>query len=247
MYKVVFLRHGESAWNQENKFTGWVNCGLSERGIQEAKEAAQVLKEKGFVFDMVFVSWLRRAIETMEIVLREMDLMNIEVEKSWKLNERFYGSLQGLNKSETARKYGEGIVHTWRRSWKIKPPALKKTDKFWPGNDPMYKDLDKKELPFTESLKDTSKRVLPYWKKEIVPKIKDGKHILVSGHGSGIRALVKYFDDISDKDIDKLNIPTGIPLVYEFNKRMKPIKSYYLADDNKVRAAIEVVKNQTKL
>lgn len=247
MYKVVFLRHGESTWNKENKFTGWVDCGLSEKGIEEAKEAAKILKENGFVFDMVFVSWLKRAIETMEIVLREMDLMSIPVEKSWKLNERHYGALQGLNKSETARKYGEGIVNTWRRSWKIRPPALKKTDKYWPGNDPMYHSLKERELPLTESLKDTSKRVLSYWKKEIVPKIKNGKKILVSGHGSGMRALVKYFDEISDKDIDRLNIPTGIPLVYEFNKRMKPIKSYYLANDDKVRAAIKAVEDQIKI
>lgn len=247
MYKVVLIRHGESIWNARNLFTGWVDCDLSEKGIEEAKEAGKVLKEKGFVFDIAFTSWQKRAIRTTEIVLKEMGIENIQVEKAWQLNERHYGALQGLNKSETARKYGEGIVHTWRRSWKIRPPALKKTDKYWPGNEPMYKDVRKKDLPLTESLKDTSERVLPYWREKIAPAIKQGKKVLVSGHGSGIRALSKELDNVSDKDIERLNIPTGVPLVYELDKNLKPIKHYYLGNQTRIRRAINAWRDQSKI
>lgn len=246
MYKVVFLRHGESTWNKENKFTGWFDCDLSEGGITEAKDAASILAKEGFKFDIVFTSLLKRATRTAEVVLKEMNTPNVPVEKSWKLNERFYGALQGLNKAETASKYGRGLVHLWRRSWATRPPAIKKESKYWPGNDPMYKKLDKNILPLSESLKDTSNRVLPYWEKKIVPAIKSKKSVLISGHGSIIRALVKYLNKLSDTEVENLNIPTGIPLVFELKRNMKAIDSYYLANDEKVMAAINKVKNQTK-
>jgi len=256
MYKVVFLRHGESVWNKENKFTGWFDDDLatdwfdndlSERGVTEAKDAALVLIKEGFKFDIVFTSFLRRATRTADIVLKEMNTPNVPIEKSWKLNERFYGALQGLNKAETANKYGRGLVHLWRRSWATRPPVMKKTSKYWPGKDPMYKKLNKNQLPLSESLKDASERVLPYWEKKIVPEIKSKKSVLISGHGSVTRILVKHLNKLNDKEVENLNIPTGIPLVFELNRRMKAIDSYYLADDEKVTAAITKVKDQIKI
>ncbi len=245
MYKVVLLRHGESTWNKENRFTGWTDVGLSEKGVEEAKEAGRVLKESHFVFDVAFTSVLIRAIRTLDIVLKELKL-KIPIKKSWRLNERHYGALQGLNKKETAEKYGEEQVHLWRRSYDVQPPALDKKDKRYPGNDPVYKDLDENEIPATESLKDTVKRFLPYWHEEIAPEIKKGKKVLISAHGNSLRSLVKYLDKIPNKEIPDLNIPTGIPLVYELDQNLKPIKHYYLGDPEKIREATESVKKQDK-
>jgi len=213
--KLVLLRHGESVWNKENKFTGWTDVDLSKKGLEEAKESGQILKKEGFTFNIAFTSVLKRAIRTLWITLDEMDLMWIPVYRSWRLNERHYGGLQGLNKAETAKKYGDDQVLIWRRSYDIQPPALEKTDKRHPINDLMYKDLDKNDTPDTECLKDTVERFLPYWHKTIAPAIKSGKKVLIAAHGNSLRALVKYLDNISDEEILKLNIPTGIPLVYE--------------------------------
>ncbi len=246
MTRLVLLRHGESIWNKENRFTGWTDTDLSERGIAEAKKAGQVLKKEGYCFDIAFTSVLKRAIRTLWIVLDEMDLMWIPVYRSWRLNERFYGALQGLNKLETAEKYGEEQVLLWRRSYDVPPPALKKTDERYPGNDPRYKGLAEEDLPLTECLKDTSRRVLPYWHEEIAPAIKAGKRVIVSAHGNSLRALVKYLDNISDEDILKLNIPTGMPLIYELDNDLKPIKNYYLGDPEEVKKAMEAVAKQGK-
>lgn len=228
MYKLVLLRHGESIWNKENRFTGWTDVDLSPRGIKEARTAGKILKEKKFTFDLAFTSYLKRAIKTLWLVQEEMDFYWLPVKNSWRLNERHYGALQGLNKAETAKKFGDEQVLLWRRSYDIKPPALKKSDKRYPGKDPRYKNLKNSELPTTECLKDTVKRFIPYWKKEIVPEIKKGKKIIIVAHGNSLRALVKYLDHISDKKIIELNIPTGIPLVYELDKNLKPQKKYYL-------------------
>lgn len=246
MKKIVLLRHGESTWNKENRFTGWTDVDLSEKGIEEAKRAGQVLKKEGFIFDIAYTSVLKRAIRTLWIVLDEMDLMWIPVYNSWRLNERHYGALQGLNKSEMASKYGEEQVLIWRRSYDIRPPALEKTDPRYPGNDPIYADLDKKDIPPTECLKDTVARFLPYWHETIAPAVKAGKRVLISAHGNSLRALVKYLDNVSDKDIVSLNIPTGLPLIYELDDKLKPIKSYYLGDPEEVRKAMEAVANQGK-
>lgn len=246
MTKLVLLRHGESNFNKENRFGGWIDADLSEKGITEAKKAGLTLKEQGYIFDIAFTSVLKRAIRTLWIALDEMDLMWIPVCRSWHLNERHYGALQGLNKSETAAKFGEEQVLIWRRSYDVRPPSLKETDEMYPGNDPKYKDLDKKDLPLAESLKDTLNRVLPYWHETIVPAIKSGKRVIISAHGNSLRALVKYLDDISDEEILKLNIPTGIPLVYELKGNLKPVKSYYLADPAEVRKAVEAVASQGK-
>ncbi len=246
MYKIVLLRHGESIWNKENRFTGWTDVDLTEKGVEEGKEAGKTLKEKGFSFELAFTSFLIRANKTLELTLNAMGLGNIPVEKSWRLNERHYGALQGLNKSETAEKHGEDQVLIWRRSYDISPPALKKTDKRYPGNDPLYKDVDKKDLPLTECLKDTVERFLPYWNEKIVPKIKDGKKIIIAAHGNSLRALVKHLDNISDSEILKVNIPTGLPLVYELDENLKPIDRYYLGDEDKVKKAMEAVANQGK-
>ncbi len=244
--KLVLLRHGESIWNKENRFTGWTDVDLSQKGIEETKKAGQVLKEKGYTFDIAFTSVLKRAIRTLWIVLDEMDLMWIPVYRSWRLNERHYGALQGLNKAETAAKYSEEQVLIWRRSYDIRPPSLEKTDERYPGNDPIYLDLDKKNIPLTECLKDTVERFLPYWHEVLAPTIKSGKRVIISAHGNSLRALVKYFDHISDEDIVKLNIPTGIPLVYELDDELKPIKSYYLGDPEEVAKAMEAVARQGK-
>lgn len=245
MYKIVLLRHGESTWNKENRFTGWTDVELSEKGVSEAHEAGKLLKKDGYNFELVFTSVLKRAIGTMEIVLDEMGLQNLPVVKSWRLNERHYGALQGLNKAETAEKYGEEQVKLWRRSYDTQPPALTKDDERYPGNDPMYKDLNEKELPLTECLKDTVERFLPYWEEEIAPEVKNGKNVLVVAHGNSLRALVKYLDNVSDEEITGLNIPTGIPLVYELDENLKPIRHYYLGDEKKIAAAAEAVANQS--
>jgi 2,3-bisphosphoglycerate-dependent phosphoglycerate mutase len=246
MTKLVLLRHGESTWNEENRFTGWTDVDLSEKGIAEAKRAGHTLKKQGYLFDIAFASVLKRAIRTLWIVLDEVDLMWIPVCLSWRLNERHYGALQGLNKAEMAVKFGEEQVLIWRRSYDVRPPSLEKTDERYPGNDPRYKDLDEKDVPLTESLKDTVNRFLPYWHEVLAPTIKSGKRVMISAHGNSLRALVKYLDNISDGDIAKLNIPTGIPLVYELDDGLKPIKSYYLGEAEKVRKAMEVVARQGK-
>jgi 2,3-bisphosphoglycerate-dependent phosphoglycerate mutase len=244
--KLVLLRHGESVWNKENRFTGWTDVDLSAKGTAEAVDAGKVLKEQGFVFDMAFTSVLKRAIRTLWITLDKIDLMWIPVLRSWRLNEKHYGALQGLNKSETAEKYGEDQVLLWRRAYDIQPPALEKSDSRHPANDTRYSGLDEKDIPATECLKDTVDRFMPYWHNEIVPVLKSGKRILISAHGNSLRALVKYLDNISDKNIVNLNIPTGMPLVYELDKSLKVIKSYYLGDPEKVKKAMEAVAGQGK-
>ncbi len=243
MIKLVLLRHGESTWNKENRFTGWTDVDLTEQGISEAHESARLLKEGGYTFDLAFTSVLKRATKTLDIVLKDMAI-SVPIKYSWRLNERHYGALQGLNKAETTAKYGEAQVHEWRRSYDIRPPVLTKDDSRYPGNDPLYKDLKENELPLTECLKDTVERFLPYWHEEIVPEILSGKKIIIAAHGNSLRALVKYLDNVSDNDIPNLNIPTGIPLVYELDENLKPIKHYYLGDPEKIQAAINNVKNQ---
>ncbi len=246
MKKVVLLRHGESVWNKENKFTGWTDVDLSEKGIEEAGKAGDVLKEKGFVFDIAYTSVLKRAIRTLWIALDRMDLMWIPVRNSWRLNERHYGALQGLNKSETAEKFGDEQVHIWRRSYDTPPDPLEKSDPRYPGNDPRYRDLDEKDIPLTECLKNTVERFLPYWHKAIAPSISSGKKVIIAAHGNSLRALVKYLDDISDEDIVGLNIPTGLPLIYELDDDLKPRKSYYLGDPEEVKKAMDTVAKQGK-
>lgn len=246
MYKIVLLRHGESVWNKENRFTGWTDVDLSEKGIDEAKEAGRVLKKEGYAFDIVFTSVLKRAIKTMEIVFEELNVKDLPVKYSWRLNERHYGALQGLNKAETALKYGEEQVKLWRRSYDTQPPVLTKDDPRFPGNDPLYKDLKENELPLTECLKDTVERFLPYWKEEIVPEVLSGKKVLIVAHGNSLRALVKYLDNVSEQEITELNIPTGVPLVYELDDDLHPIKHYYLGDQEKIAEAMQSVKDQGK-
>ena len=246
MKKLVLLRHGESTWNRENRFTGWTDVDLSAQGIQEAKKAGEVLKKEGFIFDIAFTSVLKRAIRTLWLTLDEMDLMWIPVYNSWRLNERHYGALQGLNKSETAAKYGEEQVLIWRRSYDVPPMPLDKDDSRYPGNDSRYKDLKSKELPLTECLKDTVERFLPYWHKTIAPAVKSGKRVIIAAHGNSLRALVKYLDNISEEKIVNLNIPTAMPLVYELEDNLKPIKSYYLGDPETVKKAMDAVANQGK-
>ncbi|MCF7796758.1 MAG: 2,3-diphosphoglycerate-dependent phosphoglycerate mutase [Lentisphaeria bacterium] len=246
MYKVVLLRHGESVWNKENRFTGWTDVDLSKKGIDEAHAAGAVLKQEGFTFDLAFTSVLKRAIRTLWITLDDMDLMWIPVHRNWRLNERHYGALQGLNKAETAKKFGDDQVLVWRRSYDTPPPVLEKTDERWPGHDRRYADLPESDLPLTECLKDTVNRFLPYWLQEIAPVIKSGKRVIIAAHGNSLRALVKYLDDVSDEAIVKLNIPTGMPLVYELDEKLKPVKSYYLGDEEKVKAAMQAVANQGK-
>ena len=247
MYKVVLLRHGESAWNKENRFTGWTDVDLSEKGLEEAKEAGTVLSAGGYTFDLAYTSVLKRAIRTLWLTLDGMDLMWIPVVRDWRLNERHYGALQGLNKAETAAKFGEDQVKIWRRSYDIPPPALEKSDPRYPGSDPRYKGLSEKELPLTECLKDTVIRFLPCWHNSIAPEIRAGKRVLIAAHGNSLRALVKYLDNVSDDAIVGLNIPTGMPLVYELDGELKPIRSYYLGDPEKVKAAMEAVAAQGKV
>jgi 2,3-bisphosphoglycerate-dependent phosphoglycerate mutase len=247
MYKVVLLRHGESDWNKQNRFTGWTDVDLTEKGIEEAIISGKLMKEAGFVFDIAFTSVLKRAIRTLWLALDEMDLMWIPVINSWRLNERHYGALQGLNKAETAAKFGDEQVHIWRRSYDIQPPALGVDDERYPGNDPRYANLSAEELPLTECLKDTVARFLPFWHNDAVPAIKSGKQVIIAAHGNSIRALVKYLDNIPEDEISELNIPTGVPLVYELDKDLKPIKHYYLGDPEEARKKAEAVANQAKV
>ena len=247
MHKIVLLRHGESIWNKENRFNGWTDVDLSEKGVKEAREAGQVLKKEGHVFDVAYTSVLKRAIRTLWITLDEMDLMWIPVYRSWRLNERHYGALQGLNKAETAHRHGEEQVLIWRRSYDIQPPALEKSDERYPGNDPRYKGLTEEELPLTECLKDTVERFLPYWKETIEPTVRSGKRVIIAAHGNSLRALVKYLDNISEEEIVRLNIPTGIPLVYELDDNLAPIRHYYIGDPDAVRKATQAVANQGKV
>jgi len=242
--KLVLVRHGQSTWNLENKFTGWTDVDLSEQGIREAHEAADALIKQGYTFDVAFTSVLKRAIRTLWIILDDMDLMWIPVHRSWRLNERHYGALQGLNKPETKAKYGEEQVQLWRRGYDTPPPALSETDSRHPRYDPRYADVPAEELPATESLKITLERVLPYWHQQIVPQLKQGKKVLISAHGNSMRALVKHLDSVSDEQITGLNIPTGIPLVYELDEQLKAKTHYYLADDEKVKKATAAVASQ---
>ena len=244
--KLVLLRHGESVWNRENRFTGWTDIDLSERGIVEARQAGALLKANGYTFDIAYTSVLKRAIRTLWIVLDELDLMWIPVQRSWRLNERHYGALQGLNKAEMASRYGEKQVHIWRRSYDIQPPALTKDDPRYPGHDPRYAELKPSELPLTECLKDTVARFLPYWQSTISPAVRAGQAVIIAAHGNSLRALVKYLDKVSDNDIVDLNIPTGIPLVYELDAELKPVTHYYLGDAESVAAAQRAVANQGK-
>jgi 2,3-bisphosphoglycerate-dependent phosphoglycerate mutase len=244
--KLVLIRHGESTWNKENRFTGWTDVDLTEQGVQEAKKAGQLLKESGYTFDYAFTSVLKRAIRTLWLALDEMDLLWLPVERSWRLNERHYGALQGLNKAETAAQYGDEQVLIWRRSYATPPPPLEKTDPRYPGNDRRYANIDEKDIPLTECLKDTVARFLPYWHERIVPTIQSGQRVIVAAHGNSIRALVKYLDNISDEEIVELNIPTGIPLVYEFDQNLKPLTSYYLGDAEEAARKAKAVADQAK-
>jgi 2,3-bisphosphoglycerate-dependent phosphoglycerate mutase len=246
MYQIVLLRHGESAWNKENRFTGWTDVDLSEKGVLEAHAAGQVLRKDGYTFDLAYTSVLKRAVRTLWIALDELDLMWVPVVNSWRLNERHYGALQGLNKAETAAKYGEDQVKVWRRSYDVPPPALEKSDERYPGKEPRYAGLSPQELPLTECLKDTVARFLPYWHGTIAPSVKAGKRVIIAAHGNSLRALVKYLDNVSEADITELNIPTGIPLVYHLDQDLKPVKSFYLGDPEAVKQAMESVKNQGK-
>ena len=246
MHKLVLIRHGESQWNKENRFTGWKDVDLSEKGREEAKAAGQLLKAEGFTFDEAYTSVLKRAIRTLWIILDEMDLMWIPVTKSWLLNERHYGALEGLNKAETAAQYGEEQVLIWRRSYDIPPGMMDETDERYLGNDARYSSIEKGKFPGTECLKDTVERVVPYWETEIAPKIKAGKRLIITAHGNSLRSLVKHLDGIADDKIVELNIPTGVPLVYELDDDLKPIKSYYLGDADAIKAAQDAVANLGK-
>lgn len=246
IYKLVLLRHGQSTWNLENRYTGWTDVGLTDQGIAEAHTAGQLLRENKYGFDLAFTSVLRRAVKTLWIVMEEMGLEWIPVINAWQLNERHYGSLQGLNKAETAKEYGEAQVKLWRRSYDVPPPALEWDDPRHPHFDPRYAELTKKQLPSAESLKITLERVLPYWHDSLAPVIKTGKRLIIAAHGNSMRAMVKYLDNISDVEIPELNIPTGIPLVYELSEDLKPVTHYYLADEETVRKAAEAVAAQGK-
>jgi 2,3-bisphosphoglycerate-dependent phosphoglycerate mutase len=244
MKKLVLLRHGQSQWNLENRFTGWVDVPLSPAGVQEAQAGGRALKEAGYTFDVAYTSLLKRAIKTLWIVMEELDLMWIPVHRSWRLNERMYGALQGLDKSETAAKHGEEQVKIWRRSYDIPPPPLPKSDPGWPGHDPRYAKLAPSEIPVAECLKDTVERFLPEWERVIAPAIRRGERVLIAAHGNSLRALVKHLDRIPDAEIVELNIPTGIPLVYELDDDLKPIRHYYLGDPEAVKKAAEAVAKQ---
>jgi 2,3-bisphosphoglycerate-dependent phosphoglycerate mutase len=246
MFKLVLLRHGESVWNSENRFTGWTDVDLSPRGIEEGHEAARLLKQGGFDFDLAFTSVLKRAIRTLWIVLDDMDLMWLPVQRHWRLNERHYGALQGLNKGETAAKFGDDQVKVWRRSYSVPPPALTPDDERYPGRDRRYAELTGEELPLTESLKETVARFLPYWQTAIAPSVKAGKRVLIAAHGNSLRALVKYLDGVSEDAIVALNIPTGIPLVYELDEELRPLRNFYLGDPEAVRKAADAVARQAQ-
>jgi 2,3-bisphosphoglycerate-dependent phosphoglycerate mutase len=247
MKKIVLLRHGESIWNKENRFTGWTDVDLSTQGVDEAQRAGRLLQEEGFVFDVAYTSLLKRAIRTLYIVQGEMDLLWIPVYKNWRLNERHYGALQGLNKAETAAIYGEEQVLVWRRSYDIPPPALTAEDERFPGSDPRYADLALPDLPRAECLKDTVTRFVPYWEAVVAPAVREGRRILITAHGNSLRALIKYLDKISDRDIVGLNIPTGAPLIYELDDDLRPIRHYYLGDQKAVQRAAAAVANQGKV
>lgn len=244
MKKLVLLRHGESLWNKSNRFTGWVDVDLSKKGVEEAHEAGCTMAREGYTFDTAYTSVLKRAIKTLWIALEEMDLMWIPVYRSWRLNERHYGALQGLNKAETAEKHGMQQVKLWRRSYAVRPPELTPEHEMYPGKDPRYAGLAPEDVPLAECLKDTVERFLPYWKSDIAPAIQRGERVLISAHGNSLRALVKYLDDVSDEEIVGLNIPTGIPLVYELDDSLRPIQHYYLGDEEAVRAAAQSVASQ---
>jgi 2,3-bisphosphoglycerate-dependent phosphoglycerate mutase len=246
LYKIVLVRHGESLWNQENRFTGWTDVDLSPKGIEEARRAGRTLKEEGFTFDLAYTSVLKRAIRTLWLIQEEMDLMWIPVKPCWRLNERHYGALQGLNKAETAAKYGDEQVKIWRRSYDVRPPMLNEGDERDPIRDPRYAGLPRELVPLGECLKDTVARVLPCWNDEIVPSLKEGRKVILVAHGNSIRALVKYLDQVSDQDILELNIPTGIPLLYELDENFKPISRRYLGDPDEIAKAQEAVANQGK-
>jgi len=246
MIKLVLVRHGQSTWNEENRFTGWTDVDLSHKGREEAKEAGEVLKAGGYTFDVAYTSVLKRAIRTLWTIMDVTDLMWIPVHRSWRLNERHYGGLQGLNKAETAGKFGEQQVKIWRRSYDVPPPPLEPDDERYPGRDPRYQTISRQELPLTECLKDTVARFLPLWHETISPTIREGRKVLIAAHGNSLRALVKYLDNVSDQDIVELNIPTGMPLVYELDDNLKPLDRYYLGDPEKVKAAMEAVAAQGK-
>jgi len=246
MYKLVLLRHGESVWNKENRFTGWTDVDLSEQGLKEANAAGEVLKQEGFTFDIAYTSVLKRAIRTLWMTLDVMDLMWIPVHHEWRLNERHYGALQGLNKAETAQKHSEEQVKIWRRSYDIPPPALEKSDDRYPGHDARYSHLTEADVPLTECLKDTVTRFMPLWENTIAPTIKSGKKVIIAAHGNSLRALVKYLDNVSEQEIVGLNIPTGIPLVYELDDNLRPLKHYYLGDQTAIQRAMDAVANQGK-
>jgi len=246
MHKLVLVRHGESTWNKENLFTGWTDVDLSKKGVEEAKEGGRVLKEQEYTFDIAFTSVLKRAIRTLWFVMDEMDLMWIPVVRDWRLNERHYGALQGLNKAQVAEKFGEKQVKIWRRSYDIRPPALEETDPRNPAKDPRYKELKKEQIPLTECLKDTVERFLPCWHDVIAPTVRSGKRVLIAAHGNSLRALVKYLDKIPDDVIPEVNIPTGMPLVYELRDDLTPIRNFYLGDPEKVKKAMEGVASQAK-
>ncbi len=246
MIKLVLLRHGESIWNKENLFTGWTDVDLSDQGKAEAKKAGELLRADGLSFDLAFTSVLKRAIRTLWITLDELDLMWIPIEHSWRLNERHYGALQGLNKAQTAAKYGEQQVLIWRRSYDVPPPALEKSDPRYPGGDPRYHGLGPSEIPSAECLKDTVARFLPYWQETIAPAIGNGKKVIIAAHGNSLRALIKYLDDISDQEILGLNIPTGVPLVYELDDQLKPLQHRYLGDPESIARATAAVASQGK-
>jgi len=246
MYKLVLLRHGESLWNRENRFTGWTDVDLTDHGREEARRAGRLLKESGYTFDVAYTSVLKRAVKTLWLALEEMDLMWIPIYNSWRLNERHYGALQGLNKAETAQKFGEEQVLAWRRSYDTPPPALATDDPRHPGGDPRYATLSSAELPRTECLKDTVARFLPYWHETIAPAVRSGRRVVIAAHGNSIRALVKYLDDVSDANIVGLNIPTAIPLVYELDDTLRPLRHYYLGDPSMIEAAVQAVASQGK-
>ena len=246
MIKMVLVRHGQSTWNLENRFTGWIDVGLSELGTREAESAAKLLLEENYTFDIAYTSVLKRAIKTLWIIMEEMDLMWIPVYRNWRLNERHYGALQGLNKSQMAEKHGAGQVLIWRRSFDTRPPELERTDSRYPGKDPRYATLEEKDIPSGECLKDTVERFLPYWHNTIVPSLKDRKKVLIVAHGNSLRALVMYLDKISEEEIVSLNIPTGIPLVYELDEELRATNHYYLGDPAAAQKAAEAVANQAK-
>ncbi|MGO0122584.1 2,3-diphosphoglycerate-dependent phosphoglycerate mutase [Desulfothermobacter acidiphilus] len=247
MYRLVLLRHGESLWNKENRFTGWTDVDLSAKGIEEAHQSGLALRQEGLVCDCAFTSLLKRAIRTLWIVLDELDRMWVPVDKTWRLNERHYGALQGLNKAETAKKYGEEQVQKWRRSAEVRPPALTRDDPRYPGFDPRYANLSEEQLPLTESLLDTVDRVIPYWESTLAPAIRAGRRVLVVAHGNSLRGLIKYLEKLSNEEVAGLNIPTGIPLVYELDRALEPLRHYYLADEATVKAKEKLVADQARV